>query len=86
MTDYGDPAPVGESEVRRDSRERAVRSFLWGLLIDVSAGVIVVLMTMFNAIEWTREYWIVLGLAVAKSTLQGIVAYFARRLLPPVQT
>lgn len=67
----------------RDARIRGVRVFLWGLLVDVSTAVVLILLTAFNNIQWTREYWITLGLMLAKSVLQAIVAYLARRLLPP---
>ena len=34
----------------RDARKRARRSFIWGLMIDVSTAVVLVLATAFNAI------------------------------------
>lgn len=67
----------------RDARSRAWRSFLWGLLVDVASGVTLVLVTMVGDLQWTRTYWIGLGLAVAKSAVQGVVAYFGRKLLKP---
>lgn len=67
----------------RDARIRAVRSFMWGLFLDVSSFVVVVLVTAFTNIEWTREYWVALGLLLAKTVLQSGVAYLARRLFPP---
>jgi hypothetical protein len=76
-------APVS---TERDARSRALRSFTWGLLIDVTVAVVLVLSTAFTNIEWTREYWVTIGLSVAKSVLQAAVAYVARRVLPPPPT
>jgi hypothetical protein len=56
---------------------------MWGLLIDVSIAVVLVLSTAITTLEWTREYWIALGLSLAKSVLQAAVTYVARRVVPP---
>ena len=75
--------PVLQAAINRDARIRAIRSFMWGLFLDVSAFVITVLVTAFSSIEWTREYWVALGLLLAKTVLQASVAYVARRMFPP---
>lgn len=75
--------PAIERAVNRDARTRGLRSLAWGLLIDVTVAVVLVLLTAFTAIEWTETYWITLGLTLAKTVLQAIVAFFARKLLPP---
>ena len=67
----------------RDARIRAIRSFMWGLFLDVSTFVVTVLITAFTSIEWTKEYWIALAGLLGKTVLQSAVAYVARRLLPP---
>ena len=67
----------------QDARIRAIRSFIWGLFLDVSAFVLVVLTTAFTSIEWTANYWRALGLLLVKTVLQSAVAYTARRLFPP---
>lgn len=75
--------PALQRATNRDARVRALRSFMWGLLIDVGVAITLILLTAFTSIEWTSTYWIGLGLTLAKSVLQAIVAYFARKLLPP---
>lgn len=81
---YGVPPPSSlELAINRDARVRAIRSFMWGLLLDVSAFVVTVLVTAFTSIEWTREYWLALAALLAKTILQASVAYAARKLLPP---
>lgn len=67
------------------SRVWGRRTVLQGLLIDVGVGITLYLITVIGNLEWTRTYWIVLGLGVAKSAIQAVVAYMARRLLPPQQ-
>ena len=67
----------------RDARLRGIRAFTWGLMIDVAVAVTIVLLPAFTAIEWTKTYWIALGLSVAKTVLQAVVTFFARKLLPP---
>lgn len=72
-----------KAAIESDAQNRAVRSFLWGLMIDVAVAVVLVLATAFNAIEWTKEYWTILGLTLAKSVLQAGVSYFMRKLVKP---
>lgn len=68
---------------RADAKLRAIRAFTWGLLLDITVAVVLILGVAFTAIEWTKEYWIGLGLSLAKSVLQAVVTYIARRVLPP---
>lgn len=66
-----------------DARKRGTRAFMWGLFIDVSVAVLLVLSTSLTDLRWTKEYWIALGLSVAKTVLQAIVTYVARKVVPP---
>lgn len=63
-----------------------VRTFFMGLGLDVAVGVTLYLVTVIGQLEWTRTYWVVLGLGVARSAIFAAVAYLARRLLPPKQS
>jgi hypothetical protein len=69
--------------VERDARVRGWRSFVQGLLIDVTVAATVFLLTVISDLEWTRVYWIMVGLGLAKSVVQGIVSYLARKLVKP---
>lgn len=71
------------TEVSSDARVRGWRSFVQGLLIDVSVAAVVFLVTVIGDLEWTTVYWIALGLGLAKSVVQGVVAYLARKLITP---
>lgn len=60
-----------------------VRIFVQGLLLDVAVAVTLFLATVIGNLEWTKVYWIALGLGVARSAITAVVAYLVRRLLPP---
>lgn len=74
------PAPVS---ARPDARNRALRTFLQGLLLDVAAATVVVLLATFSTIEWTGAYWLAVAGLVGKTVLMATVSYLARRLVPP---
>jgi hypothetical protein len=73
------PDPV----VKADARERSLRSLVQGLALDVAVAIVLVLGTAFNTIQWTPDYWKLLGLTVAKSVLQAGVSYLMRILVKP---
>lgn len=67
-----------------DAAERAQRTLLQGLAVDVLAGVSVALAAaVAGGIEWTQAYWVAFALAVGKSVLTAAFSYFARRMMPP---
>jgi hypothetical protein len=72
-----------KQRVEQDAAVRGWRTFVQGLLLDVAASATVFLVTVISDLEWTRAYWIVVGLGLAKSGTQGIVSYFARKLVKP---
>jgi len=68
----------------RDASERAFRTLLQGLAVDVLAGIGVALTAaVAGGIQWTQAYWVALALAVGKSAVTAVVSYFARKLVPP---
>lgn len=72
------------ASVQADAANRSFRTFVQGLLLDLAVAVVLVLATAFSAIEWTQTYWIALGLTVAKTVLQTVVAYVMRlKVAPP---
>lgn len=67
-----------------DASNRAWRTFLQGLLLDVVVALVLVMSTATSAtIEWTRTYWLALASLGAKSAIQAGVSYLARKLVPP---
>lgn len=79
MTTYGTSTQLNPHTPTR----LAVRTFLIGLGLDVATAVTVALAAALTDIRWTREYWTVVGLAVAKSVLTATVAYLVRRFVSP---
>lgn len=74
------PTPSPE----RDATERAWRTLLQGLAVDVAAAIGVALTAgLAGGIEWTHAYWLTLALAIGKSAVTAIVSYVARKLVPP---
>lgn len=70
-------------DTQTDARNRAWRTLLQGLGIDVAAALVLVLAPALSSVEWTPAYWQALGLLAAKSVLQAVVAFVARKVVPP---
>lgn len=66
-----------------DARNRAFRTFVQGLGIDVLIAVLLVLVPAVAGLEWSVAWWAALGLAAARSALGAGVAYLARMFVPP---
>lgn len=68
-----------------DGRNRAARTFIQGLLIDVLAAVMLVLVPAINGSDfaWSAAFWLTLLGLVAKSALVAAVSYIARQVTPP---
>lgn len=73
----------GNPVVQADARNRAFRTLMQALGIDVATAVVLVLVATVGDLRWTRDYWVTLGLLVAKSVIISAVSYFARLLLKP---
>lgn len=74
----------GEAAVTKlDAKDRAWRTFLQGLAIDVGVAVVLVLAVAFTKIEWTLLYWQGLGLSLSRTILQSGVAYLMRVFVKP---
>jgi hypothetical protein len=79
--------PDSTPPVAMDAGERAWRTLVQGLAVDVTAAVAVALSAAIaGGITWTQSYWLALGLAVGKSALTAGLSYAARRLVPPAST
>lgn len=68
-----------------DARNRAWRTFLQGLLVDIILAVTLALSLAASAPDfaWSRAYWLGVGLALAKTLLTTITAYIMRKVAPP---
>lgn len=70
--------------LHEDASNRALRTFLTGLVIDVSVGLALALTSMFaTANGWTDFQWAILTFSLAKTVVQSAGSYFLRRFLDP---
>jgi hypothetical protein len=76
------PLPVPKS-ASDDARQRAIRSYLGGLLVAVLAAVLPILQAAAGDIEWSSAWWLALLNAVASPALYAVVAYVGRHVAPP---
>jgi heme/copper-type cytochrome/quinol oxidase subunit 4 len=83
MTEYNHTDEYNDALTKSDAKNRAWRTFLQGLAIDVAVSLVLFLYAATSVIEWTKTYWILLGLAFAKTLIQSAVASVMRRLVPP---
>lgn len=68
--------------LREDARNRALRTFLTGLGIDVAVGVALVLVTYVGPLGgWDEFQWTVLSFSLVKSVIQAVGAYILRRFI-----
>lgn len=76
---------VGGRVAAADARQRAWRTFVQGLAVDVVAAVAAALALALAdpAFSWTRLYWSGVGLALAKTALTAGASYVARHRMPP---
>lgn len=66
-----------------DAKNRAWRTFLQGVGIDVAVSLVLFLYAATTDLQWTKMYWIILGLAFAKTLIQSAISSVMRRLVPP---
>jgi Kef-type K+ transport system membrane component KefB len=73
------------TDTTADARNRAWRTFVQGLLIDVVAAVVLAIAPALVGADFafTGEYWAALGVLAAKTAVASVVSYVARRVVPP---
>lgn len=67
----------------RDAIERAVRTFLWNLMITALTAVGLAVATGLHDVRWTRGYWLAFGAKMGADVLAAVVSYVARYVVPP---
>lgn len=80
MTDTPDAPDHAAPDVEADARNRALRTFVQGLALDL---LLAVALTVGEAVEATSVDWRLLGLAVVKTAVTTAASYVARKLAPP---
>ena len=72
--------------VKADAAKRSKRTFVQGLAIDVAIAIAAALLVWLpDADLSSRTAWIILGTAVAKSTLTAAASYVMRLKVPPAR-
>lgn len=71
------------ANARIDAPIRGWRTFLQGLAFDVVATGVAFMVTVIGGLEWTRTYWLMVGLGLAKSVIVGVISYLARFFIKP---
>jgi hypothetical protein len=79
---------VSKVTLTQDAKNRALRSFLQGLAIDVVVAIALVLASSFgDADGWGDLQWQILSFTLAKTAVQSIASFLMRRFvdvaLPP---
>lgn len=71
-------------KLQADAKNRAWRTFLQGMAIDVAVGIALVLGTTFASADgWGDLEWTILSFSVAKSFVQSATSFVMRRFLDP---
>ncbi len=80
-----DITPV--KSVTADAKDRAVRTFIQGLAIDVLTALVLAVapLLLSNDFAFTAAYWIIIGTSASKSVVQSVAAYFMRKFVSPKQ-
>jgi uncharacterized membrane protein YcjF (UPF0283 family) len=74
------PVPA---DTATDARNRAWRTLVQSLAVDIGAAVILAVTPLLANIEWKKSYWIAVGLLAARSVVTAAVSWVARRVIPP---
>ena len=92
VTTVDEEEPMTASGPRRlalpagaDARNRAWRTAAQGVLVDLLAAVALAVGPALAGADfaWTRAYWLTIGGLAAKTAIQTVVSYAARKVLPP---
>jgi hypothetical protein len=79
------PSPRASVAARADARNRAWRSFLQGLLIDLGVAVLPLIYDAVSGWDgaFSRTYWTAVVISVAKTIGVTVISYVMRRTVPP---
>jgi uncharacterized membrane protein YcjF (UPF0283 family) len=78
MNQLPTPAPAAI-----DAKNRAWRTLVQSLLVDVGAAVILAITPLLANIEWKKSYWLAVGLLAARSAVTALVSWISRKVVPP---
>jgi len=74
------------STTKADAAQRAKRTFLQGIALDVAVAVAVALLAWLPDADLTnKQAWIILGTSLAKTVLTAVASYVMRLKVRPDQ-
>lgn len=85
MTTTGPNVQPAPPDAHTDGLNRALRSFVGGVIVTALQFGGSELLSSVGAIKWTHAYWAALGTSAVGSVMYGVVAYAMRRFAPPQQ-
>jgi len=77
------PLPSSGGSVNAAATERATRTFIQGLALDVLIAIGLVLSTTAYDGLTNKAAWTALAIALGKSVVQAVVSYAMRKYAPP---
>lgn len=78
------PASSNDLLLKEDASNRAWRTFLVGILLDVGVAIALTLTAFFaTRNSWDDFEWAILTFSLAKSVVQSIGSYVLRRFVDP---
>lgn len=84
FSDFLLPAPQTPRDVRQDAKDRAKRTALQQLAIDLAVAVAIVMMPLVRDLDVTsKEQWMFIGLAILKTIVSVVISYFFRLFFAP---
>lgn len=70
--------------LNQDASNRALRTFLTGMFIDVCVGLVLAVSSAFaGANGWSDFQWAILAFSLVKSVVQSAASYVLRRYIDP---
>jgi heme/copper-type cytochrome/quinol oxidase subunit 4 len=76
------PLPVPKSD-RDDARQRALRTWVGGLIVAVLLATLPVVDAAAGNIQWSTAWWVALLNAVITPAVSAAVSFALRHLAPP---
>lgn len=72
--------------VQADAKQRAKRTFIQGIALDVAVAIAVALLAWLPDADLTsKQAWIILGTSLAKTVLTAVASYVMRLKVRPDQ-
>lgn len=79
----GQPTPVPEKTAHQDATQRAIRTWVAGIIATFLTLAGPGLLAAFGAIRWTGDYWTAVGTMAFGAFLVAAITYAMRHLVPP---